>query len=70
MCRGLLDRVLCGALDERADKACQRVAVFGLLDGRIDLISDNRAYDPETLDAAALQQLRVIGRVYAAVSKF
>lgn len=40
------------------------------LDGRIDLISDNRAYEPETLDAAALQQLRVIGRVYAAVSKF
>ncbi|WP_323041541.1 LexA family transcriptional regulator [Gemmobacter sp.] len=40
------------------------------LDGRIDLISDNRAYDTETLDAAALQQLRVIGRVYAAVSKF
>lgn len=40
------------------------------LDGRIDLISDNRAYDPETLDAAALQHLRVIGRVYAAVSKF
>lgn len=40
------------------------------LDGRIDLISDNRAYDPETLDAASLQQLRVIGRVYAAVSKF
>ena len=40
------------------------------LDGRIDLISDNPAYDPETLDAAALQQLRVIGRVYAAVSRF
>lgn len=40
------------------------------LDGRIDLISDNRAYDPETLDAASLAQLRVIGRVYAAVSKF
>ena len=40
------------------------------LDGRIDLISDNRAYDPETLDTASLQQLRVIGRVYAAVSKF
>lgn len=39
------------------------------LDGRIDLISDNRAYDPETLDDASLQQLRVIGRVYAAVSK-
>lgn len=40
------------------------------LDGRIELISDNRSYDPETLDAGALQQLRVIGRVYAAVSKF
>lgn len=40
------------------------------LDGRIDLISDNRAYDPETLDAVSLQHLRVIGRVYAAVSKF
>lgn len=40
------------------------------LDGRIDLISDNRAYEPETLDAVELQQLRVIGRVYAAVSKF
>jgi phage repressor protein C with HTH and peptisase S24 domain len=39
------------------------------LDGRIDLISDNRAYEPETLDAAALKHLRVIGRVYAAVSK-
>lgn len=39
------------------------------LDGRIELISDNRAYDPETLDEASLQQLRVIGRVYAAVSK-
>ncbi|MDR5655488.1 XRE family transcriptional regulator [Ruixingdingia sedimenti] len=40
------------------------------LDGKIDLISDNPAYGPETLDAADLQQLRVIGRVYAAVSKF
>ncbi len=33
------------------------------LDGLIDLISDNRAYEPETLDPAALEQLRVIGRV-------
>ncbi len=33
------------------------------LDGMIDLISDNRAYEPETLGPAALQQLRVIGRV-------
>ena len=40
------------------------------LDGRIDLNSDNRAYDPETLDSTALQQMRVIGRVYAVVSKF
>lgn len=40
------------------------------LDGRIDLISDNLAYGPETLDSTSLQHLRVIGRVYAAVSKF
>ncbi len=33
------------------------------LDGLIDLISDNSAYAPETLGPAALQQLRVIGRV-------
>lgn len=32
-------------------------------DGLIDLISDNPAYAPETLGPAALQQLRVIGRV-------
>lgn len=33
------------------------------IDGLIDLISDNRAYEPETLGPAALQQLRVVGRV-------
>lgn len=33
------------------------------LDGQIDLISDNPAYPPETLQPAALQQLRVVGRV-------
>lgn len=33
------------------------------LDGLIDLISDNAAYQPETLGPDALQQLRVIGRV-------
>lgn len=33
------------------------------LDGLIDLISDNSAYAPETLGPAALQQLRVVGRV-------
>jgi phage repressor protein C with HTH and peptisase S24 domain len=33
------------------------------LDGLIELISDNAAYAPETLGPAALQQLRVIGRV-------
>lgn len=33
------------------------------LDGLIELISDNSAYAPETLGPAALQQLRVIGRV-------
>lgn len=33
------------------------------MDGMIDLISDNPAYAPETLGPAALQQLRVIGRV-------
>lgn len=33
------------------------------LDGMIDLISDNSAYAPETLGPAALQQLRIIGRV-------
>lgn len=33
------------------------------LDGLIDLISDNQAYPPETLGPAALQQLRVVGRV-------
>lgn len=33
------------------------------LDGLVDLISDNPAYPPETIGTAALQQLRVIGRV-------
>lgn len=33
------------------------------LDGQIDLISDNPAYPPETIQPAALQQLRVVGRV-------
>ena len=33
------------------------------MDGLIDLISDNTAYQPETLGPDALQQLRVIGRV-------
>lgn len=33
------------------------------LDGRIDLISDNPAYEPETLGPDAIRQLRVIGRV-------
>lgn len=33
------------------------------LDGLIDLISDNSAYAPETLGPAALQQLRIVGRV-------
>lgn len=33
------------------------------LDGLIDLISDNSTYAPETLGPAALQQLRVVGRV-------
>lgn len=33
------------------------------MDGLIDLISDNAAYQPETLGPDALQQLRVIGRV-------
>lgn len=33
------------------------------LDGLIDLISDNPAYAAETLGPAALQQLRVVGRV-------
>lgn len=32
-------------------------------DGLIELISDNRTYETETLGPAALQQLRVIGRV-------
>lgn len=32
-------------------------------DGSVELISDNSIYAPETLDPAALQQLRVIGRV-------
>ena len=32
-------------------------------DGLIELISDNRTYEPETLGPAALQKLRVIGRV-------
>lgn len=40
------------------------------LDGLIDLISDNSAYPPETLAPDRLMHLRVIGRVYAAVSKF
>lgn len=40
------------------------------LDGLFDLISDNTAYKTETLDPTRLMQLRVIGRVYAAVSKF
>ena len=40
------------------------------LDGLVELISDNSAYAPETLGPDTLQQLRVIGRVYAAVSKF
>lgn len=40
------------------------------LDGLVELISDNSAYAPETLGPDSLQQLRVIGRVYAAVSKF
>lgn len=32
-------------------------------DGLIELISDNRTYETETLGPTALQQLRVIGRV-------
>lgn len=40
------------------------------LDGMIELISDNRAYEPETLDRTSVGQLRVIGRVFAAVCKF
>lgn len=32
-------------------------------DGCVELISDNSIYAPETLDPAALQKLRVIGRV-------
>lgn len=39
------------------------------LDGLIELISDNSAYAPETLAPDRLSQLRVIGRVYAAVSR-
>lgn len=33
------------------------------LDGLIDLISDNPAYQPETIGRDTLQQLRVVGRV-------
>lgn len=40
------------------------------LDGLFDLISDNAAYASETLGPDRLMQLRVIGRVYASVSKF
>lgn len=40
------------------------------LDGLFDLISDNTAYKTETVEASRLTQLRVIGRVYAAVAKF
>lgn len=40
------------------------------IDGLVDLISDNRVYEPETLSADALRDVRVVGRVYAAVSRF
>lgn len=40
------------------------------LDGQIELISDNKVYAVETLGPDALQALRVIGRVFAALSRF
>ncbi|WP_164885842.1 S24 family peptidase [Paenirhodobacter populi] len=40
------------------------------LDGSIELISDNAIYGAETLDATRLGQLRVVGRVFATVTRF
>lgn len=40
------------------------------LDGRIDLISDNKTYEIETIDSVSLSQLIVIGRVFAVLSRY
>ncbi|WP_310459606.1 LexA family transcriptional regulator [Ruixingdingia sedimenti] len=48
-------------LDVDGDLLVKRV--HRRLNGMIDLVSDNPTYPPETLPPAALQQLRVIGRV-------